>query len=426
MLRRSEIRSLVEAHGVQGYLEIQARMLGLSKDGRMNRDENGTPILESHVQLDNGRKLPRKRPEDFSIKALWEALVGPVEETLAYSQQQFGYVEHPMEFRESEGGGVSTGAFPSAVGQLIATRVIEGYSGASGVGNELVTVMPSTLRGERVVGFTSLQGPKEVAEGEEYEDSTFREKYVTTIETKRGRLLSITEEAVHHDQTGQILRRAAMLGQKAADDRERRIIRGVADVKSTERVYRPSGTGEQLYASGNTNYISTATPLVDWTDIQEVFTWHAGNVTDDRETDDELGAQPIVWKPTHLLSSVELTGVAARIFAATITTSGNVEAPAAAVLNALNAGGIKPVASPYLDAAAGNAADDQYDDASDWFIGDFPNQFVYKENWPLQTFRAPMTSDSQFRRDILAEFKIREYGDLNCVEEKLVVKVNAA
>jgi len=426
MLRRSEIRALVEAHGVRGYLEIQARMLGLTKDGRMPRDENGTPVLESHVHLENGRKMPRARPESFSIRQLWEALVGPCEETLAYSVQQFGYVEHPMELFEAAGaggGGLSTGAFPSAVGQLIATKVIEGYQGASGVGNELVTTMPSTLRGERVVGFTSLQGPKEVAEGDEYEDSTFREKYVTTVETKRGRLLSITEEAVHHDQTGQILRRASMLGRKAADDRERRIIRGVADVASTERVYRPSGTAEQLYSAGNSNLLSTATPLSDWTDIQEVMAWHAANVTDDRETDDNIGAQPIVWSPTHVLTAVELQGVAARIFAATISTNGNVEAPAMAILNAMNAGQLKPVASPYLDAAAGA---DQYDDASDWFIGDFPSQFIYKENWPLQTFRAPMTSEAQFRRDILAEFKVREYGDVNAIDEKLVVKVNAA
>ena len=82
-------------------------------------------------------------------------------------------------------------------------------------------------------------------------------------------------------------------------------------------------------------------------------------------------------------------------------------------------------------AAPGNApvnvgADDQYDDASDWFLGDFRSQFLYKEIWPLQTFRAPAQNDEQFERDIVARFKVREYGDINAVEERLVIKGDAA
>lgn len=417
MLRRTQIRELAEEYGPQGYLRIQAQLLGLTEGGRIPEGPDGKPLLESKVTLPNGRTIPRVRPDAFSFRALWEGLVGPVEETLGFAMSRFGYVEQPV--IES----VTSSAFPSAVGQLIATRVIEGYEGPGFVADQLVTTMQSRLQGERVVGFTSLQGPKEVGEGQEYEDSTFREKFVTTTETKRGRLLSVTEEAVFFDQTGQILQRAMNLGRKAREERERRIVRGVADVSSTERVYRPGGTAEQLYAAGNNNLLSTGTPLVDWTDIQEAFAFHATNVTDDREPDDTLGQQPIVWMPTHILVARKLAGVAARIFAATIATSGGVEAPARAILEALNAGSIMPVSSPFLDAAEG---EDQYDDADDWFIGDFPRQFVYKEVWPLQTFRASPQADERFRRDIIAQFKVREYGDLNAVEERLVIKVNAA
>lgn len=424
MLRRSAIRSLVEDFGPAGYLKIQALLLGMTESGQIPEGPDGKPVLSEQVTLPNGRQVPRKNAHEFSFLALWEGLVGPVEETMGFAQQGFGYIEHPIGLLEAEGvGAVASSAFPSAVGQLIAIRVIEGYDAPGFVGDELVTPMPSRLRGERVVGFTSLQGPKPVGEGDEYQGSTFREKYVTTTETKRGRLISLTEEAVFHDQTGQILQRASQMGRKAREDRERRIIRGVADVASTERVYRPSGTAEQLYASGNNNIISTATVLTDWTDIQEVFAWHAANVTDDRETDDVQGGQPIVWMPTHLLTARELAGVAARIFAATISTSGSVEAPQAAILAALGAGGIKPVSSPFLDAAQG---EDQFDDASDWFLGDFPGQFIYKTIWPLQTFRAPTMADAQFRRDIVAEYKVREYGDVNAIDEKLVIKINAA
>ena len=402
-MRRDGIKQILEEHGPEGYLQIQRCML-------------------EGLKLPNGQTV-KKRPEDFSLRALWEGLVGPVEDTLGFAQQQAGFVERVEHIEEA----VAANAFPSAVGQLIATKIIEGYGVTAGfIGDQLMTVMPSKLRGERIVGFTTLQGPKPLGELEPYEGSTFREKFVGSVETKRGRLLEVSEEAVFFDQTGQVLLRAQGLGSMARQDRERRIVRGVADVLSTERVYRPEGTAEQLYASANNNLLSTATPLVDWTDIQEVLAFHATNVTDDREPDDNLAAQPFVWMPTGILVAMELAGVAARIVAATVVNApgGSTSEVMAQTGNPLNqlTPGIMALASPFLDAAEG---DDQFDDASDWFLGDFKRQFVYKEIWPLQTFRAPAQNEEQFGRDVVARFKVREYGDINAIDERLVVKVNA-
>ena len=404
MMRRDAVKALVEEHGPEGYLKFQAALL----EGR---------------ELDNGRKI-KKRPQDFSLRALWEGLVGPIEETLSYAMQGAGLVEIPAHLEES----VTSSAFPSATGQLIAAKVIEGYEDSPGIGDRLVTIMPSSLRGERIVGFTSLQGPKVVEEGEEYEGSTYGEKYVTTQEFKKGRLLEITEEAVFFDQTGEVLRRAGALGEMAAQERERVIIRGVADVNSTERVYRPTGTAEQLYASGNNNLLSTATPLNDWTDVQEVMEYHALNVSDDREADDALGQQPILWQPLILLTAVKLAGVSARTISATQvrgTQGSNEELISGNPLNTIVPNGMMALSSPFLDQAAADSDDDQYTDADDWFIGDFKKQFIWKEIWPLQTFRAPAQNPEQFRRDVVAGFKVRYYGGINAIDERYVIQVNA-
>ena len=398
-MRATAIRQLAEEHGPEGFLQIQASLL----EGK---------------ELPNGRK-ERVRPEDFSIRALYEGLVGPVDEHLAYAQQGMGYHEVPV----SES--LTSSAFPSAVGMLVSAKVIEGYEGQGQgyIGDELVETVPSRLRGERMVGFTSLQGPKVVEEGEEYQDSTFGEKYVIPTETKRGRLLSVTEEAVFHDQTGQILARASGIGDVMRQDKERRIVRGVADVASTVRVYRPSGTGVTLYHADRTNLLSAATPLVDWTDIQEVLAYHAANMRDDREADDENTTQPLVWMPKIILTAVELAGNAARIVNAvedrqtaanSVIVTGN--------MSQAIVPGIRALSSPFLDAAQGA---DQWDDASDWLIGDFKRQFKYKEVWPLQVFRAAPGNDGQFRRDIVAEFKVREYGDIYAADFRYVIKVNA-
>lgn len=406
MLIREEIRNLVKEHGAEGYLKVQKALL----EGR---------------ELPNGKKLPPVRPEAFSVRALWEGLVGDCEQTLGFVQDRLGYVEMPQLFTEA----VGTGAFSSAIGQLIASQVIDGYNSnaAAFIGDRLVQTVPSKLRGERFVGFTSLQGPKVVEEHASYEDSTIADKYVGTRETKRGRLLSITEEAVYFDQTGQLLARASMLGEVARQERERRIVRAVIDADSGEAVYQPSGSGTQLYASGNNNLTTGNRPLVDWTDIQEVMAFHATNVTDDRETDDALAAQPIAWMPRQILVAVEIAGNAARIVSATRvgTEPGSTSTAAMETANPLRMLGInlEVLVSAFID----NATDgDQWDDASDWLIGDFPKQFKYKEIWPLQTFRAPPQNEEQFERDIVARFKVREYGDVVCTDTRHVVKVNAA
>jgi hypothetical protein len=245
---------------------------------------------------------------------------------------------------------------------------------------------------------------------------------VTTVESKKGRLLDVTEEAVTFDQTGQIMMRARQLGEVTAQEREKTIVRGVADVASGTPVYRPAGTSEQLYSAGNSNLLSTATPLVDYTDIDEARVYHATNVVDDREADESGSGEPVLWDPRILLVAEENKFAAMQIVNATSVATAGGATSGLAMTTANPAAGMIALSSPFLDAAAGA---DQWDDASDWFIGDFKRQFVWKEIWPLQTFRAPSSDPSSFDRDIVARFKVRYYGGVNAIDERYVVKVNA-
>ena len=420
MIPKRALREMAEKVGPAGYLKLQAKLLGLNESGSCRVDRDGKAILNESVNF-NGKKVPRFHPRDFSIRALFEGLVGPVDECLAHAQDGMGFHEIPVKMQEA----VSTGAFPSAVGQLISTMVIEGYEDTTGfIGDQLVSPMQSNLRDERIVGFTTLQAPKEVIEGDAYEDSTFADKFVGSRQTKRGRLLSITEEAVVHDQSGQVLDRARTLGEMAQQERERRIVRAVIDASSTVAVYSPSGTHEQLYHASNDNLRTTAV-LADWTDIQETLAYHAANQIDDREPDDNLGTQPIVWVPKIILTAVELVGVAARLVAATESRGPTAaeQQLSTSVLRMMVPGGLTALSSAFIDVATDG---DQWDDASDWFLGDFRKQFKEKIIWPLQTFRAPAQNEEQFTRDIIARFKVRSYGDVIAVDQRWVVKCDAA
>lgn len=405
-MRLADIKSMVKEWGPRGFVRVLSE------------------ALEGRDQM--GREVPKIKPEQVSFRVLWEAMVGPVEETLemAMAGGRFNYVE----MQEA----VDSTMFPSATGVLIAAKVIEGYEQPGYIGDQLVTVMPSKLKSERIVGFSSLEGPMEVGEGMPYAESGVSEKYVTTDTSKKGRILELTEEAIYFDQTGQILMRAQRLGEQTRLEREEVILAGVLDaggsagVGNYKPVYRPAGVATALYSSGNTNYLSAATPLVDWTDIDEALQYHAVNVKDDRAVSAER--RPIVWMPKTLLIARKLWGTGSRILSATEVRVGDGASQTSQVLGANPIGtlvpGLRALSSPlidYISAVSGS----QWDDNDDWLIGDFQKQFVWQEIWPVQTFRAMQNDEAQFRRDIVARFKVRYYGGIAAVDTKYVIKVNA-
>lgn len=330
--------------------------------------------------------------------------------------------------RESNPG-VGTNLFQVVTAELIGRKVIEGYEDDSAfIGDQLVTVMPSRYRNQKIAGFKALAGPTEVAEGHPYEESTFEEKYVTTEEAKRGRILSINEELIAFDQTGEINRRAMAMGYYLRQERERTIVRAVTDADSTagNYVYRPDGTGETLYAGDGSNYnwigdgnttstdFNTAVPLADWTDVEEALEYRATEVKDDR-IDGE--SRPIVVPARQMLVPESLRGTAQRIANATeiSITNGSTETKS---VNPLR-GNIEVLSSPFIDEQGGQAA-------NDWYLGDFRRQFVWTEVWPVQTFLQRAESAAGFDRDVVLRVKVRYYGGLSAVDTVFVTKVDGA
>lgn len=325
--------------------------------------------------------------------------------------------------------GVNSNLFQIVTGELIGRKVIEGYEDDAGfIGDKLVTVLPSRRRNQRLAGFTALAGPTDVPDGHPYEESSFAEKSVTTDEAKKGRILSINEELVGFDQTGEINRRARQLGFYLRQERERTIVRAVtdADAAAGNYVYRPNGVGATLYVvdGSNRNYVgvgntfssdfNAAVPLVDWTDIEAVLHYRATQVTDDRV---DGTARPIIAPAKQLLVPEALRGTARGIVHATevsVETGGNRRRLA----NPLH-GDLEVLSSPFLD-EQGVAA------AADWYLGDFKRQFVWTEIWPVQTFLQRADGPAAFERDVVLRVKVRYFGGVSAVDTAFVTKVDGA
>jgi len=365
--------------------------------------------------------------DDFSYYELADACgVLPRLRSLQESMTADGSVT--LLLREANPG-VGTNLFQVVTGELIGRKVIEGYEDSSGfIGDRLASVMPSRLRNQKIAGFKALAGPSEVAEGHPYEESTFEEKYVTTEESKQGRILSINEELIAFDQTGEINRRAMALGHYLRQERERTIVRAVtdADGASGKYVYRPNGTGQALYATdgslrnyigvGNTTSVGfdSAVPLIDWTDIDSVLSYRATEVKDDRI---DGTPRPIVMPVKQMLVPETLRGTALSIVNSTDVTvvTNEQETRFANPVKGL----VDVLSSPFVDEQGGDAL-------NDWYIGDFQKQFVWTEIWPVQTFLQRNDSDAAFERDVVMRVKVRYYGGISAVDTVYVTKVDGA
>jgi hypothetical protein len=398
-MSRQSLASLIESLGPEGFYH---RVCGLLNEGKLSSDD-----FSYHELADACGVLPRLRQMNELRQPITNA-------SLALAESN---------------PGVGTNLFQVVTGELIGRQVIAGYEEDSGfIGDRLVTILPSRLRSQKIAGFKALAGPTEVPEGHPYEESSFEEKYVTTIETKQGRVLSINEELITFDQTGEINRRARALGYYLRQERERTIIRAVtdADAAAGQFVYRPNGTGETLYnANGsNRNWVgagnttssgfNAAVPLVDWTDIEEVLHYRATEVVDDRI---DGTPRPMVAPVRQILVPENLRGTASSIVNSTEVTliNGDHRTQVANPVKGL----VEVLSSPFIDEQGGQAA-------NDWYLGDFARQFVWTEIWPIQTFLQRGDSPAAFERDVVMRVKVRYYGGLSAVDTAFVTKVDGA
>jgi len=336
------------------------------------------------------------KPEDISLRNLWEVCVGPVNQTLGGNLVRLGENDHQIQ------EAIDSTAFPVITGQLISKKVMDAYTGYKKVGLELVDLYSAMKQSDKIVGFGALDGLKEVHEQMDYEESAgIEEKYVTTNALKYGRILSITEEAIVFDQTGQLLKRASLIGEKAAETQDQLILAGISDVNNN--VYRPLGVATALYTSGNGN-VKSSNALVDYTDIDAAENL-LGKMKDERGNYIEVGE-------CALLVPKALKATGDRI-ANTIEIRSTENNKTSIFKNTYS--GMKVYASAYLNGIS----------ESNWFYGNFKRQFVWHEVFPIQIFRQRGDSDAAFSKDIVERFKVRMYGAIAATDYRFVIKNTA-
>ena len=338
-------------------------------------------VIESHGEdgaveiIESAIASKKMRPEDFSLREIWEACTNGanVQEAVASS------------------------SFPKITGALINAKLIAAYDAVKTIGDQLVQTISSNMQIETFAGFSDVETPEEVGEGDEYKDSSLSEKYVTVQNVKYGRMISVTEEMIAFDKTGQVLARANRIGQKAAQYKERLILRGVMDLDTL--VYRPSGLPTAFYSAGNRNLITTNAFGESGLTAVRV---RAASMKDDSIGVGDDDYILIDLDNTQVIVPVDLE-VAAWELANSMLTPESAE-------HAANfyKGRFQVLTSPYVGAQS----------TTTWYWGDFKQDFAWVEVWPLQVLTQRPGHEDEFKSDIKARVKCRFYGSMAALDTK--------
>lgn len=393
-------------------------------------------FLNLYKFITEGLETGKVKASDISISEVASAM-GVVDRydvegsvrKLGRQMSRLGHLSAEELFMESVAGNVSSTAFQAVTGDILTSAVKEAYStDGNYVGDQLVTVQRSTSRNERIATMQGMGGLLEVPENHPYEETGLGERWIQAEETKYGRVISVTMEALLFDKSGAIQRSMAQMGVRAREKREEIIMKGVMDsLDNSKKVWKPQGVPTTLYATSSYNLIGTsgaptgytsAIPLASWQDLDKVLTFRATQVKDDRVDGTQMPIVGLNGPNNVLLIPYALKNAAFYATQYTGQENGDATGPRYQIpVNQSVRSQVGPIVfSPYVDAVS----------TTTWYYGNFKDQFLLHEILPVTTFTQGADSESAFDRDVNLRVKIRWMAGISALDNKLVTRVIGA
>lgn len=376
--------------------------------------ENMQPAeLESHIT--EALETKQLKPQDFSLRQLFEATVeGGTELLELWHSHNNGGMVHLV-----EAGAIDSSLFKNISGQIVYSTMLDGYMQPTFLGNRLCRTIPTRFDGEKIPGITELgDNAGAVREGEDYPRAGVSEDWIETPQTtKRGIIVEITKETLIFDRTGMILERARKVGEWLGVNKEKRILDLVIGVTNN---WKPQGTTTNTYSNSsglhNFDNLANTNALENYSDInaaQQMF---------EAITDPHTG-EPVIITANQLLCTQTLAYTARNIINGTqIKMDPNANAGTAMTVQYVTPSvaigqQIELLTNPWVSArmSAGSV------NTSSWFFGDFQKAFAYMEIWPITVVQAPASTDAEFQRDIVAQFKASERGAAAVLDPRYVL-----
>lgn len=380
------------------------------------RDKKPQVFME---ELSEALETGEVKPDEFSIKQLAEEFIPNGRELVDSWNPNHG-PQDPITVMEA--GAISSAIFSNITGQIVYTKVMEGWKAEAFVFSAIVPDIQTQFNGEIIPGISRLGDEAEIVdELAPYPLAAVSEDYIQTPMTiKRGTIVALSKEAVFFDRTGILLRNAGEVGEALGLNKEKRLIDAFIDLNTTSYRLKWKGTSYGTYQS-STPWINlkTANPLTDWSQVNLAEQVLAQIL-------DPWTNEPIMNEPKDLVVTRVNLYQAKRIVHATEI---DVATPGYAVTgNPTRTKQANPIANYRIVSSqllskrisAGSGVD------TSWWLGDIAKQMNYMQNWPLTVTQGPANSEVEFTHDIVMRWKVSERGTPAVVEPRVTVQNNAS
>lgn len=376
--------------------------ISLARDIRRLTEAHGdAAVVEG---LANDLEAKKVRPEDFSIRALFEELIEDGRELVRMMAPRKSGGFSLME----AGDAVSSGHFANITGQILYTKVLEKYQAEDFVFSKNIQTIPTEFNGEKIPGVADIGDQAQIVEeGQPYPLAGVTEDWIETPQTKkRGLIVPVTREAIFFDRTGLVLQRAGEVGTALGLNKEKRAIDCVIDENTTSHRYRWRGTTYATYqTTAPWDNVTASNGLADHANIGAMEQTFAAIL-------DPNTGEPIIMMPNTIVvvPALRATLWKALNTIAVLTATGGFNASATVTHSTsdspigkheFSAGGYRAITSRLLPS--------RLNTDTDWFMGDM-DAFAYMQNWPLTVTQAPSNSEPEFTQDIVVRYKADERG----------------
>jgi len=309
-------------------------------------------------------------------------------------------------------GGMRTimaSAFPIMTGTMVIAGINDAYDQVPTIGQYLVTEMDDNKRVTVMAQLNSLDvDQEEVKELQDFPEVGTSEESVHIHSRKNGRKLSISQEAIAENDLPNIVSRVNALGEIAAEHVEELTLLRVTDhtgsgtSPAAPYVYRPAGTGTQLYIT-TANYPGVRAPSgtrINSNALQDDSDLDAARIRLATMLNERGRRINIPWSRVILLVPYALLGAALKILNSELVPGVENEVNNYGPRGMFSIPPARVISSPRLDDLS----------TGTWYLGDFARQFVRK--WKLRMEYVTLGSDTQAYLDSQVAFQARIAWDV--------------
>ena len=373
------------------------------------------------------RSLAQNEPEAFAAKITLGAESGKLKfSDLRDLRALYGGladIQIPIVMEDISGTqrAVTASAFPILTGTLAISAIQDAYNAVETIGGELVTEFEDEKKVTTIASLEALDKEKdEVKELEDFPEIGVTEEKVEIRHKKNGRKLTISAEAIRENELADIASRINKLGEIAAEWVEEQTLDRVCDHHGSATspgepyVYRPAGTGTQLY-NHTADYPGTRAPsgtrvrsnaLEDESDLEAVRIV-LGAMKNNR------GKRiSIPWSEVILLVPDALVGTASKLFNSELVPGVENEVSNWGPRGRWNLPKERIISSTKLDDISSSA----------YYLGAFRKQF--RRKWKLRFEYVTLGMDTQayLNSMVAAQFRIAWDCEIGAVDYVFVVQ----